>query len=108
MRAATSGVPATATSDGVPPHSSSTIAVASSSPGSMKAGSTPRSKRYRASDWTPSLRPVCAIFTGSHSADSMSTSVVASEQPVLSPPMMPASDSTPLSSAMTHMLGSSE
>jgi hypothetical protein len=55
----------------------------------------------------PSLRPVCAMFIGSHSADSMSTSVVVSEQPVASPPMIPASDSTPLSSAITQMLGSS-
>ena len=38
-------LPATAISDGVPPHSSSTICVASSRPGSMKVGSTPRSKR---------------------------------------------------------------
>jgi len=30
-----------------------------------------------------------------HSADSISTSVVCSEQPEASPPMMPASDSTP-------------
>ena len=40
-----SAAPATVISDGVPPHRSSTILVASSSPGSMKAGSTPRSKR---------------------------------------------------------------
>ena len=33
----------------------------------------------------------------------MSTSVVAAEQPVFSPPMMPASDSTPSSSAMTQI-----
>ncbi len=39
------GSPATTISDGVPPQNSSTICVASSSPGSMKAGSTPRSKR---------------------------------------------------------------
>ena len=37
--------PATVISDGVPPHRSSTMLVASSSPGSMKAGSTPRSNR---------------------------------------------------------------
>ena len=40
-----SALPATVTSDGVPPQSSITICVASSSPGSMKFGSTPRSKR---------------------------------------------------------------
>ncbi len=39
------GSPATTISDGVPPHRSSTICVASSRPGSMKSGSTPRSKR---------------------------------------------------------------
>ena len=37
-----------------------------------------------------------------HSADSISTSVVFSSQPEASPPMMPASDSTPWSSAMTQ------
>jgi hypothetical protein len=55
----------------------------------------------------PSLRPVCAILIGSHSADSMSTSAVASEQPVFSPPMMPESDSAPSPSAMTQMVSSS-
>ena len=40
-----SALPATVISDGVPPQSSITICVASSSPGSMKFGSTPRSKR---------------------------------------------------------------
>ena len=40
-----SALPATVASDGVPPHKSSTMRVASSKPGSMKAGSTPRSKR---------------------------------------------------------------
>ena len=37
--------PTTTFSDGVPPHISITSLVASSSPGTMKAGSTPRSKR---------------------------------------------------------------
>ena len=45
MRSGDSALPATTISDGVPPHRSSTIRVASSRPGSMKAGSTPRSKR---------------------------------------------------------------
>ena len=45
MRSGASALPATVTSEGSPPQSSSTILVASSSPGSMKAGSTPRSKR---------------------------------------------------------------
>ncbi len=39
------GSPATIVSDGSPPVSSMTICVASSRPGSMKLGSTPRSKR---------------------------------------------------------------
>ena len=53
----------------------------------------------------PSVRPVRAMLSGSHSADSISTSVVLSSQPECSPPMMPAIDSTPLSSAMTHISG---
>ena len=42
--------PATVISLGVPPQRSITIRVASSSPGTMNAGSTPRSKRWRASE----------------------------------------------------------
>ena len=45
MRSGASALPATVTCDGSPPQKSITIAVASSRPGSMKAGSTPRSKR---------------------------------------------------------------
>ena len=52
----------------------------------------------------PSLRPVWAMLSGSQSADSISTSVVVSSQPECSPPMMPAIDSTPLSSAMTTIV----
>ncbi len=55
----------------------------------------------------PSLRPVRAVAAGSHSALSISTSVVASEQPEASPPMMPAIDSGPWSSAITTTEGSS-
>ena len=44
-RSSACGLPETVTSDGVPPTRSSTIWVASSRPGTMKAGSTPRSKR---------------------------------------------------------------
>ena len=47
------------------------------------------------------------MLSGSHSADSISTSVVFSSQPEASPPMMPASNSTPLSSAITHIVSSS-
>ena len=39
------GSPATTISEGSPPQKSSTICVASSRPGTMKLGSTPRSKR---------------------------------------------------------------
>jgi hypothetical protein len=55
----------------------------------------------------PSLRPVWAMLSGSHRADSISTSVVASSQPECSPPMMPPMDSTPFSSAITTTAGSS-
>ena len=44
-RAGAVGSPATVMADGSPPHRSSTRRVASSSPGTMKAGSTPRSNR---------------------------------------------------------------
>ena len=39
------GAPATFAFDGLPPATSSIMAVARSRPGRMKAGSTPRSKR---------------------------------------------------------------
>ena len=45
IRSSAWAAPATVTSDGVPPQKSSTSCVASSSPGTMKLGSTPRSKR---------------------------------------------------------------
>jgi hypothetical protein len=44
-RCGASGLPATVICDGSPPQILSTILVASSRPGSMKAGSTPRSNR---------------------------------------------------------------
>ena len=44
-RAGVCGSPATVTADGSPPHRSSTICVASSRPGTIKFGSTPRSNR---------------------------------------------------------------
>jgi len=47
------------------------------------------------------------MLSGDHSADSISTSVVFSSQPEASPPMMPASDSTAFSSAITHIVWSS-
>ena len=45
MRSSPKALPTTTFSDGVPPQSSMTSFVASSSPGTMKAGSTPRSNR---------------------------------------------------------------
>ena len=45
LRSGTFTLPATVISEASPPHISSTICVASSSPGSIKAGSTPRSNR---------------------------------------------------------------
>ena len=45
MRSSAKALPTTTFSDGVPPQSSIAIRVAISSPGTMKAGSTPRSKR---------------------------------------------------------------
>ena len=44
-RSSPKALPTTMFSDGVPPHNSITSRVAISSPGTMKAGSTPRSKR---------------------------------------------------------------
>jgi phenylalanyl-tRNA synthetase beta chain len=61
----------------------------------------------RASELMPSLRPDWAMLSGSHRAASISTSTVFSSQPEASPPMMPPSDSMPLSSAMTQIDGSS-
>ena len=49
--------PAITSSDASPPQSSSIMSEAISAPGSTKAGSTPRSKRKRASETMPSLRP---------------------------------------------------
>ncbi|MCY1241405.1 hypothetical protein D9M72_543020 [compost metagenome] len=55
----------------------------------------------------PSVRPVLAMFIGSQSADSISTSVVFSSQPECSPPMTPPIDSIAFSSDMTTLLGPS-
>ena len=76
-------------------------------PGSTIAGSTPRSKRARASLSIPSRRPLIAVRLGSNRAISSTTSVLASVQPVLSPPMMPPRLIAPESSAITVTSGSS-
>ena len=57
--------PATTMSEASPPHRSSTIATAMSRPTGVKAGSTPRSNRYRASELIFSRRPVAAMVIGS-------------------------------------------
>ena len=50
-------------------------------------------------------RPVWAVRMGSNQALSMKTSVVASVQPVESPPMTPPSPIAPEPSAMTQYSG---
>ncbi len=52
-------------------------------------GSTPRSKRARASLMIAWRRPVALTRSGSNKAHSSRTSVVVSSTPVLSPPMIP-------------------
>ena len=66
----------------------------------------PRSKRWRASLVMAWRRPVRATATGSNRAHSRKTAVVASVQPVVSPPMTPARETTPEASAMTQSAGS--
>ena len=70
------------TAPGSPPHSSRIIAVAASTASGISAGSMPRSKRWRASETIWCRRPVSATRTGSNSAHSTNTAVVASSQPV--------------------------
>ncbi len=79
--------------------------MASSRPGITKPGSTPRAKRYWASDTMPVVRPVWAVRIGSNQALSTKTSVVASVQPVDRPPMTPPRPMAPEPSAMTHISG---
>jgi hypothetical protein len=73
----------------------------------MKPGSTPRAKRYWASELMPVSRPVWAVRIGSNQALSTKTSTVASEQPVEAPPITPPRPMgrSPPASAMTLMLG---
>ncbi len=68
--------PATIGWPACPPQSSRISRVAYSMPGITIAGSTPRSKRVRASLSMPSRRPVKAVRSGSNSATSSTTSVV--------------------------------
>ena len=53
----------------------------------------------------PVVRPVWAVRIGSNQALSTNTSVVASEQPVVSPPITPPMPMAPDPSAMTQMSG---
>ena len=76
-------------------------------PVARNAGSTPRSKRLRASLARPSFWPVCAMRSGVKKAISSITSVVPSLTPECSPPMMPPMSCTSRSSAMTVIVGSS-
>ena len=59
-------------------------------PSSVKSGSTPRSKRYLASELIFIARPALAIVIGSQYALSNNTLTVSSEQPVELPPIIPA------------------
>ena len=97
--------PVTEISDGSPPQSSRISLVASSRPGTRLSGSTPRAKRYWASELMPVARPVWAVEIGSNQALSTKTSVVSSALPVLRPPMTPPRPITPEPSAMTVMSG---
>ena len=78
------------------------------SPSSRKAGSTPRSKRLRASRVEAELlagqRDVLGVEIGAFDA---AMSVVASVTPECSPPMMPPISWTAASSAITVIVGSS-
>ena len=100
-------LPATIGTLASPPQSAWISRVAYSMPGSTIAGSTPRSKRVRASLSMPSRRPLSAVRRGSNSATSSTTSVVSAVQPVLSPPMIPPRLIAPLWSAITVTSGSS-
>ena len=73
VRCQAGGAPASVTSPGSPPHSSSTIAVAASTASGISAGSMPRSNRWRASETIWWRRPVSATRIGSNSAHSMNT-----------------------------------
>ena len=53
----------------------------------------------------PVSRPVWAVRMGSNQALSMKTSVVASEQPVETPPITPPRPMAPEPSAITHISG---
>jgi hypothetical protein len=97
--------PAKVTSEASPPHSSRISLVASSRPGTRDCGSTVRAKRYWASELMPVERPVWAVRIGSNQALSTKTSVVVSEQPVLSPPITPPRPMAPEPSAMTQISG---
>ena len=68
--------------EGVPTDLSAVVLVESGGQpvaGVTEAGSTPRAKRYCASEAMPVMRPVWAVRIGSNQALSMNTSVVASD-----------------------------
>ena len=76
-------------------------------PGTSEPVSTVRAKRYWASLAMPVARPVWAVRIGSNQALSTKTSVVSSEQPVLSPPITPPRPigRSPEASAITDISG---
>ena len=97
--------PAIRISEASPPQMSRISRVARCRPSSSDCGSTVRAKRYWASEMMPVVRPVWAMRIGSNQALSMKTSVVASEQPVDSPPMTPPRPMAPEPSAITQISG---
>ncbi len=70
------------------------------------SGSVNRSNRLAASEKSLCLRAVRLIEAGSQCAASSSTSVLSVRISVLAPPIVPASEITPVSSAITTSSGS--
>ena len=80
---------------------------ASSTAAAHSCGSVNRSNRLAASENSLWRRAVRLIEAGFQCAASRRTSVLSGVISVLAPPMVPASEMTPLSSAMTMSSGSS-
>ena len=97
-------VPSDITFEFSPPQSVFIISVAISRPISLNDLSIPLSFLYLASEFIPKSRPVCAIFILSQVTASTRTFTVPSSLPELFPPIIPAIDSGPLSSANTTWL----
>ena len=69
------------------------------------SGARPFSWRREASVRSPRARDVARMLTPSQPADSITTSVVVSDTPLSSPPMMPPIATGPLASATTSIPG---